>query len=214
MSRMSRVLGTLFMGVAVLSMVTAASAERLEPKDTAAAAPGFAQFRQRLLEAVKRRDARFVESVVADDVKFSFGGQSGRASFLAAFRLRNPRSPFWAEMERLLRMAGAYDPREKTVWHPCFFRTWPEKVDAFTHAVAVGSRVAVHREAKVTSPVVATLNHDIVDIGGRGAWMKVTTPSGQVGYVKADDLYFPVSRRAAFQQIHGAWRLTVYVEGD
>lgn len=214
MSTFARACGVLAFVVAMLSTLSAASAERLEPRDTTASAPGYGEFRQKLLRAVARRDSRFVESIVDRDVRFSFGIANGRSAFLKNFRLRNPRSEFWGEMERILRMAGAYDAPTRTVWQPYFFHKWPGTLDAFTHAVATGRGIPVRRSPSASSPIVATLDYDVVAISGRGSWMKVKTPAGVVGYVQEASLYCPVWRRAAFQQVRGAWRLTVFVQGD
>jgi hypothetical protein len=201
--------------VALLLLVGPACADRLPPQDTSAAAPGFSAFRQSLLEALAHRDAKFIMAHTSSDIMFSFGGEYGAAAFRRRMRVDDPKSPFWAELGRLVRLGGAYDARQGYVWFPYFYHTWPEKYDGLSYGVVTGARVALRSAPKASASTLATLDWDIVKILDRGGdWVKIQTSKKQAGWVRRDEIHSPGWRRAGFKRIGGEWKLAVYVEGD
>ena len=53
------------------------SAQTLSPWMRGPADPSFLAFRTRLLEAVKKKDAKFISSLLSPDILNSFGGNGG-----------------------------------------------------------------------------------------------------------------------------------------
>lgn len=204
--------------VLMLIFLLPARAEKAPPFDDTASLPGFAAFKQQLLSAISRHDAKFIMSITSPRIEFSFGGSSGLAAFRKEMDLDNPRAPFWTEFERILKLGGAYDKREKYVWFPYFFHRWPEKLSGLDYAVATGAAVPLRGQASASGKVLATLSWDIVELlpnNQPGApWLKVRTPAKQVGWISRSQIYSPGWRRAAFQRINGRWTMTVYVQGD
>ena len=203
-----------------------ASENRLYPIDEASKDPTLIAFRNRLLADVRNHDEAAVLQIVDPKIRVSFGDDNGVQAFTKQWKLDQKDSPFWTVMERILTLGGSFQkqpdsPRRFVA--PYIYSDWPESVDAFEYLAVVGSDVAMRSSATVSSPSIATLDHDLVMIasddpvrnGKRGtSWRKVVTADKKTGWVAADDLYSPVGYRAFFEKTPDGWVLSTLVAGD
>ena len=225
-----RFVGLLLMALIAAPMATA-DTPKAEPVDEAAQDQTFAAYRDRLLDAVVRRDIDAILGMVAEDIALSFGGDAGRDRLRARFTVDpetiaeeyrhtapNLREDYWAAFETVLRMGGRFGEDGNTFSAPY---TWTAKVppgyDPFETYFVTGSGVTLRdRPIRYGKPVGA-LSHDIVTVldGGEGTdYRRVRTADGQEGYAHLDYLRSQVDYRAIFVRRDGEWRLERFIAGD
>ena len=208
----------------LLSLLLAAAPEdarvhRLPPVDQCAADPSFVAFRNDLLAAIARRDRDFVLAAITDDIEVDFGGGAGRQDFFSTWELYRPAtSGLWDELGRALSLGCAHDGRSGNYYAPSMFLADEEVFeDPFTAAVAIRPGAELRSGPDAASPVVATLDWDVLTVpewDPDSGWQRVTLADGRSGYLRAEDLRSPIDYRAAFQRIGGRWRMTAFIAGD
>ncbi|MFN0118930.1 MAG: SH3 domain-containing protein [Blastocatellia bacterium] len=193
---------------------------KLLPVDEAVRDPSFFIFRARFMEAIQRRDAPYVLSVTAADIKNGFGGNDGVAEFKKSWKPEQPGSEFWKVMTAILALGGSFI-NPQTFAAPYIHSKFPDNLDAMDSGVIIGENVRVRQQSSQDSPVIATLSFDIVQVpdwtirnNGATRWIQVKLAGGASGYVSADYIRSPVSWRAFFEKKDGQWRLAMLVSGD
>jgi hypothetical protein len=195
------------------------------PADEANKDQSFFAFRTKLVEAAKKRDAKFVLSVVDRNIKNSFGGNDGINEFKKAWKIDSPNSEFWNEFLPVITGGGSFikGGSNKLFFAPYTFNSFPENLDAFSHSVIFGNKVSLRSKADTNSPVVANLSYNIVEIlesindkknAGKVSWYEVKTLGGKRGFVKAEFVRSPIDYRAGFEKKNGKWKMTIFVAGD
>ena len=207
----------------LLLIASGAQAGKLYPVDESGQDPSFAAFRKRLIAAVRRRDARFVRSILDPEIELSFGGLQGRKDFEEMWHPERRDSELWPVLDQLLKLGGAYDRRSRTFTAPYVFTAFPDDMDAFEHSAIVGKGVNVRAQPSCCAAVIGTLSYDIVRVaapepepepGGKHSWVAITLPNGRRGYVDARFIRSPIDYRAQFTKVRGRWRMTFLLAGD
>jgi Bacterial SH3 domain len=217
---------SVLMVVIVTLTATATTARKLYPVDEGAKDASFKAFRDRLIEAVKQRNTRFVLNVLHPKVRLSFGGDAGKKDFLKIWKPDGPDSQLWKELSTILSMGGTFSTSEgqRTFWAPYTFSTFPDDVDAFEHAAIVAENVRVRSQPNATASIVTSLSYDIVkatfpnsDSSGEGnvaGWVRVVVSDGSTGYVASKYIRSPIDYRVGFEKIRGKWLITAFIAGD
>lgn len=209
----------------VLTLSATAKARKLYPIDEGAKDPSFRAFRNKLIEAVKERNTRFILTTLHPKVRLSFGGHSGVKDFLEMWKPDSPDSALWSELSTILSLGGTFSTSEgkKVFWAPYTFSTFPDDLDAFEYAPILGENVRVRSQPNTTAAIVTVLSFDIVkatfqtgekttdDIPG---WVKVVVPDGRSGYVSSRYVRSPIDYRLGFERLRGKWSITAFVSGD
>jgi hypothetical protein len=177
---------------------------KLTPVDEADRDPSLAAFREKLLEAVEKKDATFVLSILDRSIINSFGGDGGIDEFKAQWKPDQPDSELWAELKTLLSLGGSFvkDSGETSQFcAPYVYSTWdrvegkvPELDDVPAYGAIVGDRIALRREPRDDSDAIATLSYDVVavdyeksiaekDKEGQFTWLNAATMDGKQGFV-------------------------------
>lgn len=175
------------------------------PRDASLAA-----YRDRLLVAVRARDANTVASMIDPNIRTSFGGGGGRADFEKLL------PEVWDDLEQILTLGGTFSGEgEQSFWAPYVYSAFPDRHDAFTTLVVIADDVPLREAPDARSRAVATLSRDIVErISEDGPWIQVKTADGRTGYVDAKFVRSPVGYRAGFNKGPDGWRMTALVAGD
>lgn len=199
--------------LAALALPALAEARTLPPRDECAADPDFARFRAELLDIVARHDATRLLAVVADDIRFTFGGGEGRASFAAQWSLADPdASGLWVELAKALASGCARDG--ETMSAPYIFRRFPDALDAFSAGVAgPAARLYQARSNEGDSVLIPWEILDEVEWNA-GTWARVRLSDGRAGFVETEHLLSPIGYRAIFERRDGRWRMTMFIAGD
>lgn len=193
-----------------------ATAHRLPPVDQCAADASFAAFRTELVSAIERRDSARLLAVVAPDIEFSFGGDSGRTQFARAWALESPQtSALWDELAAVLRL-GCARAEDGTYWAPSLFILDTSRGDPFETYVAAPD--AVLREAPDDGAAeVARLDWDILrgeEVDGASNWLAAHLSDGRRGFVRRDRVRSVIDYRAGFEKVRGRWMMTAFIAGD
>jgi hypothetical protein len=186
---------------------------KLLPVDVATSDPSLVAFRDELLAAVRKRDAGAVVALSDPKIRTSFGGGGGAADLRKA--LQEP--GVWEDLERLLTQGGQFvgEGEQRSFWAPYVYSAWPDAHDAFQFLAVTGEDIPLHQSADASSPVIATLAHDIVERKEKqGDWQQVKTADGHTGWVEARSVRSPVGYRAGFLKIAGKWKMNALVAGD
>jgi hypothetical protein len=207
-----------------LPSLSSDSARKLMPADETAQDTSFARFRNALLTAVQKRDTVFLYSVLAEEIKNSFGGDDSIAGFRRMWRPQEPDSRVWSTIERILKL-GSTKEGDSMFEAPYVYSKWPHDVDAFENIAIVSKRAIVRALPNDTAQALGTLSYDIVPardwegLNETGAqtpdtWAHVKLPDGKLGWVKGADAYSPVGYRAFFEKRNGVWKIVILVAGD
>jgi len=203
---------------------------QLLPKDDSQKNKEFSLFMNDFRKAVKTKNIASLKNNIAPDIVYSFGEEDGLKGFLKIWNLdkKNKTSKFWDEMEKVLSMGSAiYDEENNSYAYPYLFVTFPADYDIYEFAAVTGKKVNVRMEPSSKSPVVETLDYEIVKAissdeepkvvkvdGMNGKWIKVLTSSGKEGFIFSQFIHSPIGYRAIFQKIGKRWLLTAFISGD
>jgi hypothetical protein len=196
--------------------------QKLYPVDEAAKDPSFFTFRARLMQAVQRRDAAYLLSIVSPKIETSFGGDGGIEEFKTMWKPERAQSEVWSELTKVLSLGGAFD-KDGIFEAPYISAKWPEDKDGFELGVIIGENVRVRAAPQISSSIMRQLSFDIVDVpdwqankarGEKRDWIKVKLSDGQSGYVAEEFIRSPIDYRAGFQKQDGRWLMTFFIAGD
>ncbi|MDQ4123810.1 MAG: SH3 domain-containing protein [Acidobacteriota bacterium] len=195
--------------------------------DEAAKDKSFSDFRQKLLDAVKMRDAKFVLSILDPKIQNNFGGGAGIADFKKTWKINNRNSPFWDEMLTVLSNGGKFmDKERQTFGAPYLYaQPLPDNLDVFEYAAIFGENVNLRQQPNANSPIIATLSYNVVvpdfdrSIQDKSKvneyhWVWVETLGGKKGYVAGQFVRSPIDYRAVFEKKNGKWKMTAFIAGD
>ncbi len=184
----------------------------------------FLSFRQKLLEAVKKRDVKFVIGILDRNIKNSFGGDGGIEEFKEMWKINSPKSEFWAEMLTVITNGGVFFDKN-TFTAPYSFDSFPKDLDAFENQVIFGSKVNLRSKPKNSSKLISQLSYNVVKIDYEKSvkdktneekylWLKVETLGGKKGFINAKYVRSPIEYRAIFEKNNGQWKIGAFISGD
>jgi hypothetical protein len=217
-------IAALLIAVVLAAAPAAVSAQerRLEPVDEAGKDASWIGFRKRLLDALEKRDRKYVLGVLAQNVRNGSDAPRGVAEFRKQWDLDSGDSPFWSELRSALSLGSAWLARAKQsreLCAPYLLAKWPEDVEPAENGVVVAREALVKSEPSSGSQTLATLSYHIVpvpdwevddrDAGSKQKWVKVRVKERD-GYVPEEQIRSPVEHAACFVRTENGWRLTVF----
>jgi hypothetical protein len=195
-----------------------AEARKLPVGDECTGDQSFAAFRSQLRSAIAAKDSKRLLALTADDIEWSFGGDTGKKSFARNWALGRPASsPLWKELSEALRLGCANT--DGYFASPYLFARFPEHLDGFSHVVAIAPGAAAHAAPAAQSRKLAALDGDILKLQGEdpcesGPWCAVVLPNGRKAWVRSHQVRSPLGYRAIFQKRKGRWSMTAFIAGD
>lgn len=189
-------------------------AEELRPFDEGPDAPGFAAFRDRMVDAVEARDTEFIRTHAATDILLGFGGESGQDALID----RLEADPgLWDELRWVLTHGGAFGDDGRFTAPYTFVADIA--MDPFRAGIVTGADVNARASPDLNALVVATLSHEVVEVqewslGRDGRWARIAVPGGGHAFMAADFLRSPIDYRARFARRDGTWKMELFVAGD
>lgn len=186
--------------------------------DEASTNPDFLAFRDSVLKIIERRDADAIMTIASPNIHFSFGDvENGPVAFRAGLNLDDPRSSFWPDLQNALQLGGRFDSAG-VFTAPYVFTDWPDAVDLVDYMAVTGRNVRVRAAPNVEAETLATLSHCLVQAvqpsGKDDNWYQVRLQDGREGHIHAQYLRSPLDHRAAFESIHGQWKMIFFIAGD
>lgn len=205
----------LALGAALIALPLTAQARTLPPEDKCQGDTRLVDARARLAAAVEKKDAGSLLGMTANDIEFGLDEPHSKAAFIRTWKLdREPeKSPIWAALAKILPLGCTFDSAGNAVI-PYLFTALEDR-DAFATAVTIRPNVNLRSAASETAPVVAVLHYEVLTLDTDAEpWSKVHSDEGLSGYVRNDLMHTLVGFRAYLKKVSGAWRLTVFIEGD
>ncbi len=226
---MARVGGLLRAVVAtvLIAVVAGAAAQHIKllPVDEAASDASWLRFKARLLDALVRRDQKFVISIVVGKIR-NISDTDGIAEFRKLWELNSANSPIWVELPKILFLGGAYVKRDKGVTEFCgpyVHYKWPDDAPANATGAIIAREVLVKTAPSADAGTLQTLSHDLVNVidwevaddskDNRQPWVKIQTKAG-VGFVPDEQIRSPLEYRACFVKSGASWRMTGLEVGE
>lgn len=205
---------------------------RLYPVDESHKDRSFKIFRDQLLAALRRRDKKYLLSVLHPDIMNSLGGNGGVKEFVEHWKLNSSDSKVWSELYKIMSLGGTFENvnGEKEFSAPYVSSRWdriqPKLRGEFaevSYAAIIGSRVRVYSRPDLDAPVLARLSYDVVEVDYPGSiqssdyefiWVKIKLPKGRSGYVRAAEIRSPSDTSAHFKKVNGKWLLYIFSGGE
>lgn len=207
-----------------------AQERKVLPVDEGKLDASFSAFRQKTLDAAKRRDAKYILSIVDAKIQNTFGDNNGIEGFKEMWNLASPESRFWDEFITVLSNGGAFFKRkgapQRQIFHaPYTFTQFPEDLDAIEYQSIFGNNVNLRSRPEASAPVIASLSYNVVRVDfensvkdpnkeGEYLWLKIETLGGKKGFVSPRYVRSPIDYRAVFEKRNGRWKLVVFIAGD
>ena len=216
------------LGFAVFGFLNVSAQERyVKPVDEAKKDASFLAFRTKLIAAAKKRDAKYVLSIVDRNIMNSYGGDGGIEEFRTTWKINSPNSKFWGEFLTVLTNGGTFSEEDgsKMFSAPYTFNGFPEELDAFDYSSIFGNNVNLRAKPDLSSKTVMQLSYNIVKVDYRNSvkkrgsedeysWLKIETLGGKKGFVKSEFVRSPIDYRAGFEKKNGVWKMTFFIAGD
>lgn len=200
----------------------AAQGLKMMPVDEAFRDPSFVDYRSRLLQAVRARDASVVVELAARDVMLSFGGDAGRDSLRRNLEgLETWQGEiYWTELQRVLELGGVFleDGAFCSPYLACLDVPGCPDCDPFETVFVTGADVAALAAPEAGARVVGRLSYDVLQLDSDAYagedWYPVLLPPGRRAFIAHTDARMAVDYRARFEMIGGRWRMSVFIAGD
>lgn len=200
-----------------------------ELRDQVPSNSSFHQFRERLKQAIRDRDAGFIEAIADPNIQITFGIPVPFSSL----GFDDPNSLSWKRLERIINIGCT--PYEAPAGvemgaYQCPHVSQASLGDPFSDVYIVGENINVRAQPSPDSPVMDVLSDEVVKSDPDGldrltpqqreeqqtdeGWQPVITPTGQRGYVSSRYAYYPAGYRARFENKQGQWKITAFIAGD
>lgn len=225
-----KLIGVFLLSLAILYAsinVSAQKERRILPVDEGKADTSFKLFREKLIEAVEKRDVKYVVGILDPAVVNSFGGNGGIEEFKKMWKTNSPKSELWDELLIVLTSGGSFFKEEtnRLFCAPYSFKQFPEDLDAFEYQLIFDHNVNLRARPDLKAETVAHLSYNVVKVDyessiadknkeGRYVWLKVETLGGKKGFVSAKFVRSAIDYRACFEKKNGKWKMTSFVAGD
>jgi hypothetical protein len=219
--------GLLCLGFCGLLMATAAVGAqpvRLAPVDEAAGDATWTRFRARLIDALLRRDEKFVAGLLDPNVR-NISGIRGAAEFVRLWELKSPQGRLWEELPKALYLGSVLNRQDRTteVCAPYVYFRWPDNAPDEANAAVIAKEALLKARPSASAPTLQTLSFDLVAVSdwevadeakdAKQVWVAVRTRSGN-GYLPEEQVRSPLEYRACFVKREGTWRLTGLEAGE
>jgi hypothetical protein len=219
-----------------LSAASAPAAPRrpLALQDQTGSNPSFAQFRTRLQQAVRDRDAAYLKGILPSG-GISIG--NSRPTSINQLNLGDRNARLWKVLDyTLAHSCGQSSVPNGREWI-CptvardFNRSYPapgnqnELTYLASQVIIVGTDVNVRSQPNTTSAIVGKASNEVLRSNPkaqgsfsindpRAGWAGVILPNGKVGYVSRRFAYFPLGYHLQVSPTSQGWKLTQVLAGE
>jgi len=217
----------LLAAAALAAVVGGAGAQevKLLPVDEGAHDPSWASFKARLLEALAKRDQKFVLGIVDARVRNTLG-PDGSTEFRKLWQPHAADSPLWVELPKLLFLGGVFIKRDQGATEFCapYVRfKWPDNAPADASGAIIVADALMKAKPSAAAETLQTLSHDLVkvlnwevadeDKENKQVWVRIQTGAG-AGFVPEEQIRSPLEHRACFAKKGASWRMTGLEVGE
>ncbi|MEK7877962.1 MAG: hypothetical protein AAB325_17445 [Pseudomonadota bacterium] len=203
----------------------AAQEVKLLPVDEGMHDRSWTTFKARLLEALAKRDQKFVMGIVDARIRNTLG-QDGSTEFRKLWQPHAADSPLWIELPKLLFLGGVFVKRDQGASEFCapYVRfKWPDNAPANATGAIIVADALMKAKPSAAAQTLQTLSHDLVkvlnwevaddDKENKQLWVRIQTGAG-AGYVPEEQIRSPLEHRACFAKRGAGWRMTGLEVGE
>lgn len=227
MTRALTMVRRLLIAAALAAVAGGAAAQevKLLPVDEGVHDPSWPSFKARLLDALARRDQKFVLGIVDARIRNTLG-PDGSAEFRKLWQPHTADSPLWVELPKLLFLGGAFVKRDQGTHEFCapYVRfKWPENAPADASGAIIVADALMKARPSAAAETLQTLSHDLVkvlnwevaddDRENKQQWVRIQTKAG-TGFVPEEQIRSPLEHRACFTKKGASWRMTGLEVGE
>ena len=217
-------------GVAAAALIAAAVGAqaqdlKLLPVDEAINDATWLRFKSRLLDALSKRDQKFVLGIVDPRIR-NISEKNGSAEFRKLWEPQSTGSALWVELPKLLSLGGVFVKRERAPTEYCapyVYYKWPDNAPAEADGAVIAREALLKAEPSIAAQTLQTLSYDMVKVldwevsdtahDSKQAWVKLQTRAG-VGYLPEEQVRSPLEYRACFVKSGSSWRMTGLEVGE
>ena len=194
---------------------TAASPKgRFAPRDECVQLAGASQFRGRLIEAVRLRDADALAALADPDIKLDFGGGGGIAELKQ--RLATAEPSLWRKLDQLLPLGCAANEHGGLTL-PWIFAQDIGDADPYSSMLVTGEDEPVLAEPRANARTIGTVSWDLVEIVSldpERPFQPVKLADGREGFIATGKLRAVIDYRLIAERVGGAWKIAALIAGD
>ncbi len=208
-----------------VSFTAAAEQQQLPPVDEGAADATWPRFKTRLLEALAKRDQKFVLGIVDSRIR-NISPRDGAAEFRKLWEPHAHGSPLWVELSKVLFLGSTYVKRDKNrveLCAPYVYYKWPDDAPAGASGALIAKETLMKERPGAASGTMQTLSYHLVkvldwevddeDKSNQQKWVKIETAAG-AGFVPEEQIRSPLEYRACFAKSGAGWRMTGLEVGE
>ncbi|HZM45189.1 MAG TPA: hypothetical protein VFC14_10190 [Burkholderiales bacterium] len=220
--KLNRLLLTLLLSLALPAL---AQERTLDPVDEGAKDPSWVSFKNRLMNAVAKRDRKFVAGILHSGVRSGMQGGRGIAEFRKQWELDSDASPLWQELSAALFLGSAWNRREKAqaeLCAPYVGVKWPPDADVYSGGAIVAKDALLKAAPSADSSTVATMSYNVVSVVDwevndkspevKQKWVKIKIAYGEA-YLPEEQVRSPIEHTACFVRTEGGWRMIGFGPG-
>lgn len=193
------------------------------PRDEAAGDISWTRFRDRLLEAVRQRDKKFVLGIVDRNVRNGIGQPIGLDEFSRQWDPDAEDSPLWRELPRALHLGAVWYSHEKmprSLCAPYVLPRWPKGVDPHGNGAITARETSVRAAPSGSAEIIASLGPSIARVADwevadsdpaiKQKWVRISAQDRE-GYIPEEHIRSPLEHLACFRRSETGWRLTSFL---
>ncbi len=215
----------LVMVLLACSLAAYAQEQRLLPVDEGAADATWPRFRARLLDALAKRDQKFVLGIVDTRIR-NISPADGAAEFRKLWEPQSAHSALWIELPKLLFLGSVFAKRGKNLTELCapyIHFKWPDDAPAGASGAIIAKESLLKARPAAASATLESLSYHLVrvldwevddeDKSSAQKWVRIQYRTG-AGFVPEEQIRSPLEYRACFVNAGGGWRMTGLEAGE
>ncbi len=198
---------------------------QLLPVDEGTADATWPRFRSQLLDALAKRDRKFVLDIVDPHIR-NISPTEGAAEFRKLWDPQSADSQLWLELPKVLFLGSVYVKRDKNqseLCAPYVYFKWPGEAPVATSGAIIAKETFMKARPAMSAATVQALSYNVVNVvdwevddddkASRQKWVKIQSAAG-AGFVPEEHVRSPLEYRACFAKRGSAWRMTGLEYGD
>lgn len=192
--------------------------------DEAKADPSFFQFREQLLEIIRKKDSQALLEFISPNIKNSFGGDDGIKEFRQMRLQGQSGEKFWNEIEQVVINGGCFTKPDhsgvtKEFWAPylwCNVIRDKTTESGYFSGVVLGKDIPVRIAPNRNSELIRYVSYEevLVDECTDNEWQYIKLADGARGYIPRRYFRLWVDYRARFIKKDGKWIMDLFLAGD
>jgi hypothetical protein len=193
------------------------------PKLLDDAKPGsdFYRFRERLRQAIRRRDANFIRQHSSPNIRLSFGDEKATWD---KYKIDNPNAQIWQELARTFNSGCYRSEGQIVVWDCPYIAEFLGQHEFDTDYVGIISdQIPFYAKPNDKGSRITRLSSQIVKLdqnsrslifGDSTRWVGIILTNGKHGYVTSQYVYSHIGYRASIGGSGNNWGIGVFIAGD